>query len=33
MGWSMGKCLPCKWEGWNLILRIHIEILGIVACI
>lgn len=33
MGWGLVKRLPCKWEDWNLILRIHMKILGIVACI
>lgn len=32
-GWGLVKCLPCKWEDWNLIPRIHMKILGIVACI
>jgi hypothetical protein len=31
IGWSMVKCLLCKGEDWNLILRIHIKMVGVVA--
>lgn len=31
MGWSMVKCLPRKQEDWNLILRIHRKMVGVVS--